>query len=122
MQEAITVEGPGGRKCTWTAEVLRHSQANRMTIAMLYALGGFFGATVCIVVPIAHLITTWALPVGGIFMAIRTWKREIVIVGTEGPCPNCEKPIQLSGGSATEPEWQVCPECKARLRFVAASV
>jgi hypothetical protein len=104
------------------AEVLRYSDVGRITMGTLYIVAGFLGATMCIVVPVAHLITTWALPLVGILMGLRTYKRRVVLYAPEGVCPVCGEAIQFSpGGSIDDPSWQTCPKCKAALRVRPAT-
>lgn len=85
-------------------------------MACVYAVGGLLGAFACILIPIVHLITTWALPIAGVYLARRTLKREVLVYDIEGRCPACGKPITLAGGATNEPVWQACPECQAPLR------
>jgi hypothetical protein len=117
MPESIIVRGPDGTESTVTAQVLRFSPASRWGRATAFALGGLIGGTACIIIPIVHLFTTWALPLLGFFMAWRTLKRDVVVLPPDGPCPACRQPLQLTGGVQSDPEWQVCPLCKATLQF-----
>lgn len=115
--EPVVLEDESGKtKPGQAADIARYSDAMRITIGTLYIVGGLVGGTVCLVVPVAHLITTWALPLGGIFMGIRAYKRRIVIYQALGVCPTCGEAIELVGGSVDDRSWQTCPKCKAVLR------
>lgn len=118
-QESVIIQGPEGRQQHCEAEVIRYSTASRATYATLYVIGGLFAGTVCIVVPIAHLLTTWGFPLLGIYMAIRTLRRKIVVLPLKCECPACGERMQLTGGSAHDTEWQTCPLCNAILRVSA---
>jgi hypothetical protein len=115
--ESIILQAPNGKQTAGSAEILRYSNANRIIRASLFVLGGLIGGTVCILIPIVHLITTWGLPLLGIVMAIRTMRRDVVIHQPQGTCPNCNEHIQLPGGAASDPEWQVCSHCKTHLQI-----
>jgi hypothetical protein len=116
-QEPVVLEDATGQSRPGrAADIARYSDAMRITIGTLYIVGGLVGGTVCLVVPVAHLITTWALPLGGIFMGIRAFKRRVVIYQVAGVCPTCGEAIDLHGGSIDDPSWQTCPKCNAVLR------
>jgi hypothetical protein len=74
-----------------------------------------------IVVPIVHLVSTWALPLGGMLLGMRAFKRRVVIYNVSGECPECHEAVEFVGGSVDDPSWQVCPKCKATLKIRAAS-
>ncbi len=112
----ITLESTDHPATTGHAdEVARHSAIARIGVASVYVIGGFLLAVPCIIVPVVHLVSTWGLPLLGILMAVRTWKREIVIYRARGKCPACHQPIELNGGSTHDATWQVCPKCKSTL-------
>jgi hypothetical protein len=96
--------------------VARYSDAQRITLGTLYIVGGLVGGTVCLVVPVVHLFTTWGLPLVGILLGWRQFKRRVVIYQPAGVCPSCEQRLDLVGGSFDDPSWQICPHCKSVLR------
>lgn len=119
-QEPVAFTNQSGvSRAGQAADIARYSDAMRITIGSLYIVGGLVGGTVCIVVPVAHLITTWALPLGGIFMGLRAFKRRVVIYQPAGVCPSCGEAIELVGGSVDDRSWQKCPKCHAELRVIA---
>ena len=121
MAEAITFVSPDGTQAEGTADVIRYSPTSRAVRATLFVIGGLLGATACIVIPILHLFTTWGLPLLGIYMAVRTMRREVVLMDVHGTCPCCGKSIQLPGGAMNEPAWQACPQCQEPLQMRVSS-
>jgi len=120
-QEAIAFVNSQGASEPGVADVVRFSDVGRITTGVLWMVGGVLGGTVCLVVPVVHLVSTWALPLGGILMGIRTLKRRIVLYTPEGTCPTCGQHLQLSSGSIDDPSWQACPHCKAPLKIALAN-
>src|SRR5262245_39595979 len=118
-QESITLQAENGVTKPGRAEVFRYSNANRIIRASLWVIAGLFGGTACIIVPVVHLFTTWGFPLLGIFMAVRTIKREVSIHQVEGTCPICDQPIDIAGGALIDQEWQMCQHCKEKLTFRA---
>jgi hypothetical protein len=116
-QEPVVVQTEDGQTSTAQAEVVRYSNAERITKATLFVIAGLIGGTVCIIVPVLHFITTWGFPLLGILMAMRTMKREVSILQPQGPCPGCGQPLDMAGGAMIDEEWQVCPLCRAKLVF-----
>jgi hypothetical protein len=116
-QEQIVISSSENDVIKTTAEVERYSQTNRVLRASAYVAAGLLGGTVCIVIPLVHLITTWGLPALGIYMAYRTMQREVVLKAIEAACPNCKETIQLTGGGLNDHHWQVCHNCHARLHI-----
>ena len=121
-EEPIRFEDQQNQFTLGTAEVVRYSTLARTTTATLYIVGGVLGGTVCILIPLVHLITTWALPLLGIFMGIRALRRHVVLYQPQGPCPHCGKPMQLPGGSIDDADWQHCPHCQAILTVLLQQV
>jgi hypothetical protein len=119
-QEQIVISTDANNATTTTTEVVRYSQTNRVLRATACVVAGLLGGTVCIVIPLVHLITTWGLPALGIYMAYRTMQREVVLQGIEMACPNCKTAIQLSGGGLNDRHWQACPNCVAKLHIAVA--
>lgn len=119
-QEPVVISNESGAsRPGQAADVARYSDVLRITIGTLYIVGGFVGAGMCIVVPVVHLISTWALPLFGILMGVRAFKRRVVIYQPAGVCPTCGQAIELVGGSVDDPSWQTCPRCKAVLNVRA---
>jgi hypothetical protein len=116
-QELVVFQSISGATRPGQADdVARYSEALRITIGVLYIVGGLLGGTACIVVPIVHLVSTWALPLCGILLGLRAFKRRVVVCRPAGICPSCNEPIELVGGSIDDLAWQVCPRCGAAVR------
>lgn len=112
--------GMAGAAAGEAVDVARYSDFARIAIGTLWIVGGLLGGLMFIIVPVVHLFTTWALPLGGILLGMRAYKRRLVFYEVSGTCPACREPIELIGGSADDDAWQVCPKCKARLRVRSA--
>lgn len=117
LENPIVLCGADGKQTPGSAEVVRYSQATRVTFAVMYVLGGLLGGLFCIVVPVVHLFTTWGLPVLGVLMAIRAMRRTVVVYHPEGACPACGAMIQLVSGPIDDTAWQHCPDCQAALQI-----
>ncbi len=108
-----TADGESGRA---TAEILRYGQGARQLRAAGFIAAGLLGAAACIIVPVLHLITTWALPALGIFLGIRALKTPLRIVEIQGPCPKCGERLELPGGQPEDA--RSCPHCNASIELV----
>lgn len=116
-REAVVIEDASGSKATGEAvDAAHYSDVARITIGTLFIVGGLLGGAMFIVVPIVHLITTWALPLGGVLLGLRAYKRRVVLYQVQGVCPTCHEPVEFNGGSIDDPSWQMCPKCKAVLK------
>jgi hypothetical protein len=114
--EAVLIEHVAGDAARGeAADVARYSDFARISIGVMWIVGGLLGGLMFIVVPIVHLITTWALPLGGILLGVRAFKRRLVFYQISGTCPACREPIDLIGGLVDDPAWQVCPKCESKL-------
>ncbi|MHC4947884.1 MAG: hypothetical protein ACYTG1_06445 [Planctomycetota bacterium] len=116
-EQVITLRAADGATAPAQAEVVRHG-SGRVVRAIAFVLAGLVGGTVCIIVPVLHLITTWALPLAGIVLCVRTLRTRVVIGPLTGACPACHAPLDLPGGSADDAGWQACGACGARLELV----
>ena len=114
MPEEVITWTAAGRQAKATAEVDRYGPAARTMRAGLFIGGGLLGGGACIIVPVLHLITTWALPLLGIVLGARAYKTEMKLYALTGPCPACNVPIQLAGGAAHELILS-CPKCGEKL-------
>lgn len=114
-EEPIELIGPSGEHAAGAAEIVRYSPAGRIAAAAGFIIAGLIGGAACIVIPILHLITTWALPLGGVLLGMRAYKRRVMLYELKGTCPVCKQRIELGGGSIDDPGWQTCPLCQAKL-------
>ncbi len=115
----ITLRGEGGETASADATIERYPEAARIGKAVGFFAGGFLLGGACIFVPVLHLVTTWALPLAGIVLGMRTLKIDRVFGPITGTCPLCEKPIELRGGPIKASNWRVCPQCGKDIEIVA---
>jgi hypothetical protein len=112
MAETITIRNTENAERPAQAEVFRYSDAVRIAKATTFLVGGFLFGAACIVIPVLHFITTWALPLLGVILFMRTLATRIEVRNIEGICPSCDEGFALSGGGLHDPKWQVCPKCR----------
>lgn len=118
-EQSIELRSPDGATSAAVALIKRPTASQRGVLAAAYAVGGLLLGGACIVIPIIHLVTTWALPLIGIVLAVRTMRRETIVTRVEGMCPACSKPIEAYDRGGDDPAWQLCPHCDARLQIIA---
>lgn len=116
----ITLRAEDGRTAPAAATIDRYLTGARVGKAVAFFVGGFLLGGACIIVPVLHLVTTWALPLGGIVMGLRTLKIEQRMGTVNGTCPACTQRIELRGGPIKAANWRVCPECDKDLEIVLA--
>ncbi len=98
------------------AELVRYgATSRRLRAAGLIALG-FVSGTVCIIVPVLHLVTSWALPLLGIWLGLRALRIPIKVLEVRGRCPGCGEHLELCGGEPSDP--RTCPGCGRALELV----
>jgi hypothetical protein len=115
-QQSVTLrDAQGHTAAAKAAYVSRRSAVRRGIVASVWVISGFALAAPCLLVPVVHLFSTWALPLLGIVLGVRAWKHRIVVLQITGTCPACGQTIDLGGGSIDDPDWQVCPTCHAPL-------
>jgi hypothetical protein len=83
-------------------------------------LAGIGAGAALVVVPILHLVTTWALPLAGILGCLRIWRTHARVHSISGACPGCQEALQLEGGRAAFPLRVDCPACHRPLFIDAA--
>lgn len=120
-QEVITLRAEDGTTSRASAEVYRYSPGYRTLKAAAWIGGGIVGGGLCIIIPVLHLITTWALPLLGIVFGLRASRTHLEILQISGPCPACRASISMPGGGTGErPLVAPCPECEAPLTLLAS--
>jgi hypothetical protein len=117
MPETITLRNTENTERPAQAEVFRYADAVRITKATMFLVGGFLFGAACILIPVLHFITTWALPLLGVVMFMKTIATRVEVRNIEGICPSCGEGFALSGGALHDPRWQVCPKCRQPLRI-----
>ena len=120
-RETITLRAEDGTDTTASAEVFRYGSGARTLKSIAFIGGGVLGGAACIIIPVLHLITTWALPLVGILAGVRAYRTHAQVLQVAGPCPKCGESVALPGGSMGEHSLtQPCPECEAVLEMVIA--
>jgi len=112
---ALTVSTETGASCPARGRLLVYPQGLRTVVALIWLAVGFGGALALIVVPIVHLISTWALPLIGILCAINALKTHARVSHVEGECPGCGGKLLLAGGRAVFPVRDACEHCSRPL-------
>jgi hypothetical protein len=121
-REAVIVQNSSGNTSGGEAvDAAHYSDFARIAIGTLWIVGGLLGGLMFIIVPVVHLISTWALPLGGILLGLRAYRRRVVLYQVTAECPKCHAPIEFPGGSIDDPAWQFCPKCKAPLKVRPAT-
>ena len=87
----------------------------RLLSALIWLGGGFGGALLLIVVPVLHLITTWALPMAGLLGAWTSLRTSARVSHVTGRCPVCKGKLLLAGGRAIFPMRDKCEHCSRPL-------
>lgn len=98
-----------------TATIVHFSASQRFGKAALFLVGGVGLGAALIVVPILHLITTWALPLAGTIGCVNTLRTRSRLRDIDGVCPACENTLQHKGGRAVFPMRIDCPDCRRPL-------
>jgi len=105
------------------AEVaVRYGDAARIARGVgVMALGLALGAA-CVVVPVLHLITTWALPAGGLALGVYLLNTRSKVAGLRGECPACGEPGRFASASLEGTVEAVCPACFAFVQVTPAAL
>lgn len=116
--EPIRLRASDGESGPAEAEIIRYGSVARIGRAIAFALGGLLGGAVCILFPVVHLITTWALPLGGIVLGLKALRTREKLVSLSGPCPSCQEKVQLFGGPVHGGKPRTCPRCRIALELL----
>ena len=124
MNETVHLGTRDGRRVAAEANITRYNEGQRLARALPVAIGGISLGAVSILVPAVHLISTWLLPLLGIFIASYIYKTTMVVGRVATSCPDCsaEVAIDKAGSVDDEPLWLRCPSCKLPLAFDNESV
>lgn len=115
----ITLRSEGGETAPADATIERYSDSARIGKAVAFFAGGFLLGGACIFVPVLHLVTTWAVPLAGIVLGMRTLGIDRAFGPIKGVCPVCSKAIELRGGPIKASNWRVCPDCGKDIEVLA---
>ena len=113
--EAITLSTPRKLSNQAEAEVVRTKAGTRLVKSLFIGIGGTVIGIMTILIPVAHFVTTWAIPLMSIFAAWYLYKMGPLIQRIVGTCPSCDAPIDVEGGTAAADLWIRCPSCNEAL-------
>jgi len=116
----LTVRSSNGGLGDGSAELHEIPDGERVGKAVGFVVVGFGLGAALIVVPILHLLTTWALPLGGLALGFNAWKTRARLGSMEGHCPACEAPLSLEGSGANFPVRETCGGCGCALELERA--
>ena len=115
--EEIRLKTHKNQSCTAQAEISRTSSSQRLTKALAIGVGGTLFGLATIIIPVAHLITVWAIPLFSIFVALNVYRMGPKILRLVGTCPSCGAPIEETNlGNAANDLWIRCPSCNEALQ------
>ena len=81
-------------------------------------LAGLIIGPATIVIPIAHFVTTWAIPLLSVLIAVHMYRMGPNIKRIVGQCPVCDAAIDAAGGTAASDLWIRCEGCQEPLQPV----
>src|SRR5579871_1416321 len=84
------------------------------TRRMLKTWGGCWLAALFFVpIPIAHFVLVPGFFFGGLVAAVYISGQKSVVLGGQGTCPSCGKPLKIVRGPDRWPLSDMCSECQA---------
>jgi hypothetical protein len=73
-------------------------------------------AAVSILVPVAHFVLVPGLIIAGPIAAFMRWRQHSGVLGGEGTCPACRKPMTIDAHADEWPLFEICEACRAAVR------
>ncbi len=83
-------------------------------------VGGVVLGAVSIVIPVAHLVLPWALPILGFVLGFYTLSQKGSLSDVAFQCPTCGAAAVVPGGEVEDPMWRKCPSCQEPLALSVA--
>ena len=117
---ALVLQAETGAQTEGTATIEHFSTPLRWVRATIFLVGGVGLAAALIVVPILHLITTWALPLAGLIACVSVLRTRARLADIQGRCPGCEASFSHNGGRAVFPMRIDCPNCRRPISIAPA--
>lgn len=114
--ESVRLHTRDKRTIEAQAEVIRYSQGARIGRALAVGVGGFVVGAATIVIPVAHLILPWLIPILGLFGAWYVLHTGARVPEVRAKCPDCGKEFAVEGGPWEDPLWIRCPDCTLPMR------
>ena len=113
--ETIHLSSHTGVSTQAKALVLRRTPAVRLALFLIIAIGGTVIGLATILIPVAHFVTTWFIPLVSIYIGWYLFKMGPSIQHIVGNCPVCEAAIDTAGGTAAADLWIRCGQCSEPL-------
>jgi len=115
-KESIRLHTRDKRTIEAEAEVTRYSQGARIGRAAAVAVIGTGIGAATIVIPVAHLILPWLIPILSWVGAYFVYRTGAKVPEVHATCPDCDTEFRVEAGAWEDPLWIRCPECKLPLR------
>ncbi len=109
---ALVLQAETGAQTEGTASIEHFSTPLRWVKATIFLFGGIGLGAALIVVPILHLVTTWALPLAGLIACISALRTRARLGDIQASCPGCKASFSHNGGRAVFPMRIDCPDCR----------
>ena len=118
MTESVTLKTRDKRVIPATAEITRLNAGAQAMKAWVVGLGSLVVGLFTILIPIAHFVLPWLIPVIGVTYAASLFKRGAVIERVHGACPLCgAADLDGEGGVFETPMWVRCATCKGPMEL-----
>ena len=89
----------------------------------LKLLGMLWGmALVSIVIPLAHFVLVPGFLIAGIVTALWISSKESIILGGNGTCPSCQKPLPIVRMNDQWPLNDLCTSCRREVKIEKITV
>ena len=84
--------------------------------ALAFLVGGLVLGAGSIVIPVAHFVLPWLLPIVGVVAAVIAFRSRIKVPEVRVTCPECGSDAAIEAGAWEDPLWIRCPNCQLPLR------
>jgi hypothetical protein len=122
VEETVKLHTRDKRVVEATADIRRLNGGVQAAKAMAFGFGGIFLGIGSILIPIAHFVLPWLLPIGGIIIGAWHASQKAIVNWVKGTCPMCGAAFQAEGGALEDPMWVRCTACAAPLRLEVAPI
>lgn len=91
---------------TWSSKE-RMRRAVKM-LGICWGIGLF-----CVIMPIIHFVLVPGMFIAGLALFARLSAQESLVLGGEGPCPECGKTFRIAKATNRFPMDEMCEHCRA---------